>query len=521
MAIDTKHQLWQENIYTWTAIRDCMDGEDRIKFKSQMYLPIPAAMLDDFSMPAPSTQQIVSHPLSISKFQQILSQEYNPNYHPIVAYAAYKSRARFPNLVSFLYRGLMGLASADSPSIQLPKELEYLETEYATREGLTLSRLFVKTLGEVLLTGRAIHVLDPENEGSNKILITDYKAEQFTNWRVRSGNLTQAVLVEFIDESSSVLDTYDEDEKYILLDATTGNYAIRYFDPDDGSEASNVVPSYKGRTMPYIPMTIYGALNNTIDPDPAPLAPVANTAIQIYQKDADLSQAEYLTCNPTLCITGISDDGLTKISTGPTVAFKISNPQAKVFYTETDTSALRFIHDHINSLYEQAVIYGAQLLDSSKKSAETAETARLRQTAAGATLRSVVQTVGHGFQKTLESIARWKGVPESRMKEIKFSPLTEFGSALTPQEQEQLVQSWLAGAISHQTVLSNFRKAGILGEGRTEDDELKQLQKEEALEESTEDETEDSDTSISAKKSLNTAIKGMSNGNKADAESDS
>ena len=70
------------------------------------------------------------------------------------------------------------------------------------------------------------------------------------------------------------------------------------------------------------------------------------------------------------------------------------------------------------------------------------------------------------------------GLPPAKIDQIQFAPLTEFGSALTPNEQAQLVQSWMSGAISHMTVLSNFRKAGILGEGRTEADELNQLQAE-------------------------------------------
>ena len=255
-----------------------------------------------------------------------------------------------------------------------------------------------------------------------------------------------------------------------------GIYVAERYD-DDGELEEQIVPSYRGRVLTELPTIILGALNNTIQPDPPPLAPVASTAIQIYMKNADLSQAEFLTCNPTLVITGVTDD-LQQISTGPTVSFVISNPSAKVYYTETDTSALEFVHKHIDSLYEKAVVYGAQLLDSSKKSAETAETARLRQTAASATLRSVVTTVGHGFQQALKLMAEWMGLPQSKIDEIRFSPLTEFGSALTPQEQEQLVKSWMAGAISHQTVLSNFRKAGILGEGKTEEDEIAQLKSE-------------------------------------------
>lgn len=479
--VSTRHPSWDSNIYTWSIMRDSVEGEDRIKFKSEQYLPIPGAMLADALRMAPSTQRIVDHEFARDEHFFPLTNTYNPNYHPIAAYAAYKSRAQYPNLVSYLYRGLMGLALADTPSISLPSEMEYLNTDRATKEGLTLTRLFVKVLGETLLMGRCVLVLDPMDD---QILITDYQAENFINWKTQYNAPVLTVFRQLEDEyptteeeAEGELFANDVETNYAVQRIIDGVYVAEIYD-ESGELKSQVIPNYRGRVLTELPTTILGSFNNTIAPDPPPLAPVASTAIQIYQKNADLSQAEFLTCNPTLVITGVKDD-LQQLSTGPTVSFIIGNDNAKVYYTETDTSALEFVHKHIDGLYEKAVQFGAQMLDSAKKSAETAETARLRQTAANATLRSVVTTVGDGFTHMLKSIGEWMGLPQAKIDQIKFSPLTEFGNALTPQEQEQLVKSWMAGAISHMTVLSNFRKAGILGEGKTEEDELAQINKEE------------------------------------------
>lgn len=478
--VSIHHPAWDSYIYTWSMMRDTLEGEDRVKFKSEQYLPIPGAMLEDVNRMAPSTQRIVDHILARGDNFFPLSNTYNPNYHVIPAYAAYKSRAQFPNLVSYLYRGLMGLALADSPSISLPPEMMYLEDDTASKEGLTLSRLFVKVLGETLLMGRCALVIDPYED---QLLITDYSAENFINWKTQYNKPILTVFKQTADEiptdeeiQEGELFAHDSETQYAVQRLQDGVYVAELYDSNGELEYSSV-PSYRGRVLTELPIVVLGALNNTIQPDPPPLAPVASTAVQIYMKNADLSQAEFLTCNPTLVITGVNDD-LQQISTGPTVSFIISNQNAKVYYTETDTSALEFVHKHIDSLYEKAVVYGAQLLDSSKKSAETAETARLRQTAASATLRSVVTTVGNGFEQILKMIGEWMGLSQAKLDQIRFSPLTEFGSALTPQEQEQLVKSWMAGAISHQTVLSNFRKAGILGEGKTEEDEISQLKTE-------------------------------------------
>lgn len=484
-GVTTQHPEWKEHIYTWCMIRDALEGEDRIKFKSEQYLPIPGGMLMDDMKEAPSTQRTVVHPLLVDDYAAQLSFQYNPNYHQNAAYASYKSRARFPNLVSFLYRGLLGLASADSPTIALPSEMEYL-LQKASLDGLSLSELFAKVLGEVLLTGRVPLTIDPQDDG--KILIIDYAAERFINWKEKNRQLVLTVFVEDedqneerVDETDDPAELFEHDQELVYfvqrLDPVTGDYIVeKYY--DDDSQPETHIPSVRGRTLKEIPTVVLGSMNNTLDPDPPPMAPVANTSVQIYQKDADLSQAEYLTCNPTMFITGVNQNESPNIQVGATVVYILSNPQAKVAYTQTDTSAFQFVLNHINTLYEQAIIYGAQLLDSSKKSAETAETTRLKQTAAGATLRSVVTTVGTGFEKLLKLMGNWMGLPQEKIDQIKFRPITEFGLALTPQEQKQLVDSWMAGAISHMTVLTNFRKAGILGEGRSEEDELDAIESE-------------------------------------------
>lgn len=476
--VDTKNIQWLSRIYDWTTVRDAQSGESTIKFKSSMYLPIPAAMLN--LPPAPSVQKTEWHTLAMPEYAEVNAQLYNPNAHQIAAYESYKTRARFPNLVSFLYRGLMGLASADSPAISLPDEMQYLINESATPEGLNLQQLFAKTLGEVLLLGRYVHVLDPieaQNGNPERIQIVDYRAEQFINWRTaRRVPILNVFNERVVDEQSSIfVENYKD--TYITQELRDNIYVSEFY-ASSGTEPVLSVPNFRGKTLDFLPFTVYGALNNTLNVDPPPMGPVANTSIQIYQKDADLAQSEYLTCNPTLIITGATTGGDSSdgtIATGPTVAMRITNPQAKVYYTQTDTSALEFILSHLTILYEQAVVYGAQLLDSSKKSAESAETTRLRQTAASATLKSVVVQVGQGFEQTLKMAAYWMGLSEAAIAEISFKPITEFGVALTPQEQEQLVQSWLSGAISHNTVLTNFRKAGILPKGVTEDKEIENI----------------------------------------------
>ena len=165
-----------------------------------------------------------------------------------------------------------------------------------------------------------------------------------------------------------------------------------------------IQPSYKGKFLDYIPVVPYGSLNSRFNVDPGPLYSVASTALQIYMRNADLSQSEFMSCNPTLIFSGV-DPGETPQALGSTVSICLSDHQASANYTKTDTSALAHVLGHIGDLYEQAIYYGAQLLDSSKKAAESAETTRMKASSSSATLSSIVRQTGIQFEKQLKLAA--------------------------------------------------------------------------------------------------------------------
>ena len=77
----------------------------------------------------------------------------------------------------------------------------------------------------------------------------------------------------------------------------TGFYTVTEYDEEDVSSSEDdvdvKVPLVMGRPLSELPFKIIGALTNEPNVDPAPLLPVALTALQIYIKNADLSQAEY------------------------------------------------------------------------------------------------------------------------------------------------------------------------------------------------------------------------------------
>lgn len=480
--VSISHPAYDRNLYSWTMVRDSIEGEAAIKSKGTMYLPMPAAMQYAEYSQNPNAIKTRGFGWRWAQNDPIMSklsrQMLDPNYDTNPAYSAYLMRSQFPEIVSFILRGLMGLAMSDAPTIKIPRQMEYL-LERATPTGMSLVELYAKSVIEVLATGRFTLTLAITD---GQIEIVPYIAESLINWKARRAYSSKASDAQFIvlEEWEDDPDDFSHDykAKYFVLRDLGPTYVVETYDDRNLQDPESVItPSYKGKTLPYVPFVTLGSITNGLNPNPIPLYSIASTAIQIYMRSADLGNSEFVSCNPTLVMTGVDKESA-PLALGSTVTLTIPDPMAKVYYPRTDTSALAHVMSHINDLYERAIYFGAQLLDSSKKAAESAETTRLKQASSGATLSSVIMNVAQGFEKILKMQAEWMGIDG---KGIEFKAITEFmAPALTAQEQKAMVESWVAGAISKVTLLDNFRRAGVLPAGSSVDDELKRLEEESA-----------------------------------------
>jgi len=465
------HKDYTKNAFTWQRTRDAVAGEPVIKAKNDVYLPMPYAMQ---ALPTPPS---VQKAINQQDDNTILNRQWDPNYHPIAAYAAYKSRAQFPEMTQFILRGLVGLVGATAATIELPPAMKYLETK-ATPGGMSLHDLYLYTIIEVLITGRLTTVVDIDEVADLPILVP-YSAESLINWQnIRATNSNKsevklAVFQEKIQSERQSIFAQPESVLHRVQCLRDGTYNVDVY--INGKFEETIVPSYKGDTLDYIPSVCVGSVVNSFGVDPSPLGSIASSAVQIYMKNADLSNSEFMSCNPTLVMTGV-DDNQTPQAIGATVCIKIGNPEAKVYYPITDTSALAHVLKHIETIYEQAIYQGAQLLDSSKKAAESAETTRLKQASSGATLVAVVMNSAKAMEKQLKIIAEWMGADPNA---VKVTPETDFMSpTMNASEQTALIASWVAGAISHDTVLENFYSAGILKNGQSIEEEKKKVDEE-------------------------------------------
>ena len=391
-SVDTINPNYAKVKDSWVRVRDCMDGEDVIKSKQELYLPRPSGMTGEYAD----------------------------------AYTGYLERAHFPLIVSYALSGALGIVITKLPEFNVPKELEYI-IKTATKDGKSLQQLFLDVVIEIFQTGRVPLLVDVVAE-KNEFRFVQYKAEEFINWKTAvvadEKNLILGVLKETKPASDDIFSHETNDVYRVLSLDAQGKYSSRLF--TEGQELTEwaTIPSYLGKTIDEIPLFLAGSINNSFDMQPIPLISVANCSVQIYRKEADLANSEYLSCNPTLCLVGATNDEDLPNVVGSSVMIVLPNEQARVFYTQTDTAALKHVAEHIKSLYEEAIRHGVAILDA-RKGVEAAESLRIRQSTQSASIYSVYLAAMNAIKEGLLLMSRWSGYNEEEVVLDAPSSLTQ------------------------------------------------------------------------------------------------
>lgn len=378
-TVDTVHPDYTKTQAAWVRMRDCVDGEDVIKSKKETYLPRPSGMTGEFAE----------------------------------AYDAYIERAHFPLVSAYALSGALGIVITKLPEFNVPKELEYI-LKTATKDGLSMQELFLDVVIEIFQTGRVPLLVDVLPD-KNEFRFVQYKAEEFINWKTAvvkdEKNLILGVMVETVPVVDDIFSHETENVYRVLALDDKDTYVSKLYDGANELEDFSKVPKYMGKTINEIPLFLAGSINNSFDMQPIPLISVANCSIQIYRKEADLANSEYLSCNPTLCVVGATTDSDLPNVVGSSVMIVLPNEQARIFYTETDTAALKHVSEHINSLYEEAIRHGVAILDA-RKGVEAAEALRIRQSTQSASIYSVYLAAMSALRDGLKLMCRWAGYNE-------------------------------------------------------------------------------------------------------------
>jgi hypothetical protein len=428
----------------YEIIRDCIMGEQQIKYRKDKYLPRPN-----------------SSDLSAQN---------------VARYDAYLGRAVFYNVTKRTVSGLVGQVFSREPIIEVPKALDPI-IEDATGLGIGMQQLAKKTAGYALSYGRSgIHIDYPDTggavtqaeiqSGDIRPLFMVYDPKDIINWRwVKRGGRKILTLV-VLRESYVISDDGFVELRgpmYKVLRLVNNEYTITTY------RQTNVVTQFgetiiprdpAGKAFNTIPFSFIGSENNEPDVDDPPLYDLAALNVAHYRNSADYEESCYVTGQPTAWFSGLTQQWVKEVlhgevQMGSRAAIPLPSGAAAGIIQPDPNTLPKAAMEHKE---QQMVALGAKLVQPPTV-VRTATEATIDQSYETSTLSASADNVSDAFTFALRWAARFSGEDDTK---IKFELNTEFDLIkLDANERAQLITEWQGQAITFGELRANLRRAGI------------------------------------------------------------
>lgn len=389
----------------WVKLRELYAGEKIVKDKGVKYLPPSAGMMLDGM---------------------------NVGEDGYKSYENYKQRAEYINYIRDAVETYVGLVNQEKPSIQLPKEMEYLR-ERATKRGESLESLLRKITTEQLKVGRCGLFVDlaTSTQGS-KPYLAFYDAESILNWNETdnyTGNTDLSMLV--LREIVPVLTdfTWSEETRYrvcLIGDGSTpsnDNYKQGIFLSENFDKNEMFYPSYFNKKLNQIPFVFINACDILPDIDYPPLDDLANQSISQYCLSADYKQALHNQGQDTLLIKGHilnnESNEQVRIGAGSIINVGVDGDASFIGVNGDGIPEMRQALETCNARCESM----AGRLITRSQSFESGESLKTRLNAETCDLNQIALTGAFGLERALKIIAEWIG---ANPDEIVIKPNLEF-----------------------------------------------------------------------------------------------
>ena len=487
MAVDSKHPRYIEFLEDWTKMWDTYRGERVVKEAGETYLPSTSGQKADGFQPG--------------------QQGYN-------AYAAYKKRASFPDVVKAAVEAMIGVMHHKPPVIELPAALENMR-ENATLQGESLEMMLRRINENQLIYGRLGCLLDvPDGAPVGETpYIALYNACAIYNWdngardELVSQNLNLVTLDESEYERKQDFEWEFENKTRVAIlgdpmanePKGVGVYRVGVFKDSTSvfTEEGLVTPSIGGRTLSKIPFVFINSKDIVPSPDQPPLLGLAQLALTIYRGEADYRQALFMQGQDTLVVTGSLDED--EIRTGANASIKLPiGGDAK--FIGVESTGLTEMREALQNDKNEAREKGGQLLDTTSRAREAEGSLKIRVAARTATLNQIALAGAFGLEQLLRMAAEWVGANPA---EVKVEPNLDFAD--DDMDGKTLVEYMTAKSLGAPYSLLSIHKQ-MRDRDLTEfefEEELKQIEKENDMEfgmtssddiEATPDEVEGTDT---------------------------
>lgn len=458
----------------YRLIRDALAGENAVKFQGPLYLPYPG-------------------------------EEKCPEKKK-ARYEGYKTRANYYNVTRRTLSGLVGQVFQKDPVVKIPEALKPVVKD-ASGTGVPLNQQAKKTLELTLAYSRSGLFVDfPTTDGNVtrkqqeeefiRPTIYTYTAEEIVNWRIIERGardiLSMVALYEtygFGDDGFELKSA--EQYRVLRLDAEGYYYQevwrereaneTKVTDPYSLSRESGKIAGLEpawmvhevfyptdanGNRFREIPFMFIGSENNDPSPDHPNFYDLASLNIAHYRNSADYEESLFVSGQPTIVVGGLTEKWIEEVLGGEVLIGSrggIPLPQggtAKLLQPTDKQPGLAAL-EHKE---KQMIALGAKLVEQ-RKVERTAFETKLAATADGSVLSNTAKNVSEGFTWALGVCAKFVGSSE----ECEMTLNTEYDLVrMSPEDQQQVITTWAAGALSFKEMRDVLREAGLA----TEDDKV-------------------------------------------------
>jgi len=294
---------------------------------------------------------------------------------------------------------------------------------------------------------------------SNKPVIVPYVAESILDWK-------QGGMVRLLD---GVLENQKEIHRILKLE--NGVYIQRIYEVSiaTGKEEliEEIIPKIKGGSLDYIPFVIIGVDSLDWEAEIPPLIDLVNINMHHYVMSSAYERGCFLSGLPSMFIYG-NRDTTKVIYIGSSVANSFPDPdtRAEILEVKGNFGALK---ENLEKKEMQMASLGAKMLEPQKAGVEAEGTLERRMSGEESILADMASTLSNGLTLAIKYYLKWI---TDNVDDFSLEINREFlPTKLTAQELTSIMLAWQGGAISKETLFYNYKKAGIIEENVTFEDE--------------------------------------------------
>lgn len=329
-------------------------------------------------------------------------------------YNAYKDRAIVFGVVPRTVTALIATAFKKAPVFVLPEKLQYLLND-CTNTGVPLQNFVMRTLQELLVTGRAGILVDMPEVGGNPFFVL-YDGDDILNWY--EDDIEPFVVLENDRLVRKPDDKFAFDEKSgwrELAINENGEYVVNLWELDDRDEefiAETIQPLRAGKPLREIPFAPISAFGVEFEPSLPPILPLAQLSQKAYLVSADRMLACHVISIPTpyVAFDGLDTDTFGDLKLGPDAGILLPSGTAKCGFLEFTGQGLGAVEKVESDIRDMMGALGARLLMGQESSSEKATGVRVREEIANSVLTSVLTSLEAAINKVLKLAAYWLSV---------------------------------------------------------------------------------------------------------------